>query len=183
MMRFIQNLRIGTKLAVTSVFSILLIGGMIFAQITGNAAVRNANETANGQQTIARDAIDTKASIRGMQTGARDIRLASTAADLQKAADYLAARLKSVNEFTDEMLKLSRSPENRERIAKVKSLAADYAKAIQQIGAIRSELIGIEAKRSAGGELPAEATARIAKLNDEGSPRCPGSDVAHGDRA
>jgi len=168
MMRFIQNLRIGTKLAVTSVFSILLIGGMIFAQITGNAAVRNANEPANGQQTIARDAIDTKASIRGMQTGARDIRLASTAADLQKAADYLAARLKSVNEFTDEMLKLSRSPENRERIAKVKSLAADYAKAIQQIGAIRSELIGIEAKRSAGGELPAEATARIAKLNDEG---------------
>ena len=168
MMRFIENLRIGTKLAVTSVFSILLIGGMIFAQITGNAAVRNANETANGQQTIARDAIDTKASIRGMQTGARDIRLASTAADLQKAADYLAARLKSVNEFTDEMLKLSRSPENRERIAKVKSLAADYAKAIQQIGAIRSELIGVEARRSAGGELPAEATARIAKLNDEG---------------
>ena len=85
-MRFIQNLRIGTKLAVSAVFSILLIGGMIFAQITGNAAVRKANETANGQQTIARDAIDTKASIRGMQTGARDIRLASTAADLQKAA-------------------------------------------------------------------------------------------------
>ena len=168
MMRLIQNLRIGTKLAVTSVFSILLIGGMIYAQITGNAAVRKANEIANGQQTIARDAIDTKASIRGMQTGGRDIRLASTAADLQKAADYLAARLKSVNEFTDEMLKLSRSPENRERIAKVKSMAADYAKAIQQIGAIRSELIGIEAKRSAGSELPAEAAARIAKLNDEG---------------
>ena len=168
MMRLIQNLRIGNKLAVTSVFSILLIGGMIYAQITGNAAVRKANEIANGQQTIARDAIDTKASIRGMQTGGRDIRLASTAADLQKAADYLAARLKSVNEFTDEMLKLSRSPENRERIAKVKSMAADYAKAIQQIGAIRSELIGIEAKRSAGSELPAEAAARIAKLNDEG---------------
>jgi methyl-accepting chemotaxis protein len=168
MMRIIQNLRIGTKLAVSSVFSILFLGGMIFAQITGNAAVRSANEIANGQQTIARDAIDTKASIRGMQTGGRDIRLASTAADLQKAADYLAARLKSVNEFTDEMLKLSRSPENRERIAKVKSLAADYAKAIQQIRAIRSELIGIEAKRSAAGELPAEAAAEIAKLNEEG---------------
>ncbi|MGZ3319558.1 MAG: methyl-accepting chemotaxis protein [Xanthobacteraceae bacterium] len=168
MMRLIQNLRIGTKLAVTSVFSILLIGGMIFAQITGNAAVRKANEIANGQQTIARDAIDTKASIRGMQTGARDIRLASTPAELQKAADYLAARLKSVNEFTDEMLKLSRSLENRDRIAKVKSLAGDYVQAIQQIGAIRSELIGIEAKRSAGGELPAEAAARTAKLNEEG---------------
>lgn len=167
MIRIIQNLRIGTKLAVSSVFSILLIGGMIFAQINGNAAVRNANEIANGQQTIARDAIDTKASIRGMQTGGRDIRLASTPPELQKASDYLAARLKSVNDFTDEMLKLSHSPENRERIAKVRSLAADYVKALQQIGAVRSELIGIEANRSAGGELPAEATARIAKLNEE----------------
>jgi len=169
MIRIIQNLRIGTKLAVSSMFSILLIGGMIFAQINGNAAVRNANEIANGQQTIARDAIDTKASIRGMQTGGRDIRLASTPPELQKASDYLAARLKSVNDFTDEMLKLSHSPENRERIAKVRSLAADYVKALQQIGAVRSELIGIEANRSAGGELPAEATARIAKLNEEGT--------------
>jgi methyl-accepting chemotaxis protein len=168
MMKIIQNLRIGTKLAVTAVFSILLIGGMIYAQIAGNAAVRNANELANGQQTIARDAIDTKASIRGMQTGGRDIRLASTPAELQKAADYLAARLKSVNGFSDEMMKLSHSQENRERIAKVKALAGDYAKAIQQIGATRSELIGIEAKRPAGSELAAETTARIAKLNEEG---------------
>jgi methyl-accepting chemotaxis protein len=141
---------------------------MIYAQISGNAAVRNANELANGQQTIARDAIDTKASIRGMQTGGRDIRLASTPAELQKAADYLAARLKSVNGFSDEMMKLSHSQENRERIAKVKALAGDYAKAIQQIGATRSELIGIEAKRPAGSELAAETTARIAKLNEEG---------------
>ena len=168
MMKIIQNLRIGTKLAVTAVFSILLIGGMIYAQIAGNAAMRNANELANGQQTIARDAIDTKASIRGMQTGGRDIRLASTPAELQKAADYLAARLKSVNGFSDEMMKLSHSQENRERIAKVKALAGDYAKAIQQIGATRSELIGIEAKRPAGSELAAETTARIAKLNEEG---------------
>ena len=167
MLRLIQNLRIGTKLAVASVFSILLIGGMIFAQMTGNAAVSKATETANQQQTIARDAIDTKASIRGMQTGARDIRFAGSLAELQKAADYVAARLKSVNGFTDEMLKLAHSPENRDRIAKVKSLSADYLKASQQIGAIRSEVIGIEAKRQAGGELTAEAVARTAKFNEE----------------
>ncbi len=167
MLRLIQNLRIGTKLAVASVFSILLIGGMIFAQMTGNAAVSKATETANQQQTIARDAIDTKASIRGMQTGARDIRFAGSLAELQKAADYVAARLKSVNGFTDEMLKLAHSPENRDRIAKVKSLSADYLKASQQIGAIRSEVIGIEAKRQAGGELSAEAVARTAKFNEE----------------
>jgi methyl-accepting chemotaxis protein len=167
MMRIIQNLHIGVKLAIASALSILLVGLMIFSQISGNAAVSKANENAIAQQTIARDAIDTKASIRGMQTGVRDIRLAAAPADLQKAGDYIAARLKSVHEFTEEMLKLAHSPENRERIAKVRDMAGDYAKGGQQIAAIRSELIGIDAKRAAGGELPAEAVAKIAKLNDE----------------
>jgi len=168
-MSIIQNMRIGTKLAVSALLSILLIAGMIYAQVSGNAAVSKANQVANNQQTIARDAIDTKASIRGMQTGARDIRLASASADLQKASDYVAARLKSVNEFTQEMLKLAHSAENRERIAKIENLAGDYARSIQQIAATRGELIGIEAKRPAGGELSAEATAKIAKLNEEGT--------------
>ena len=102
-----------------------------------------------------------------MQTGVRDIRLATTPADLQKAGDYIAARLKSVDEYADGMLKLSHSPENRERIAKVRDMADQYANGSQQIAAIRSELIGIEAKRGAGGELSAEALAKIAKLNDD----------------
>jgi methyl-accepting chemotaxis protein len=167
MMRIIQNLRIGTKLATASALGILLVGLMIFSQMSGNAAVSKANEQAINQQTIARDAIDTKASVRGMQVAVRDVRLASAPADLQKASDYIAARLKSINEFADGMLKLAHVPENRARIEKVRDLAGDYAKGAQQIAAIRSEIIAIEAKRSAGGELPAEAAAKIAKLNDE----------------
>ncbi len=167
MMRIIQNLRIGTKLAITSALSILLIAGMILAQMTGNAAVRKANDNAIDQQSIARAAIESKAALRGMQIGVRDIRLANAAANLQKANDYIAARLKSANDYVGEMLKLSRSAENRARIEKLRDLAGDYAKGAHQIVAVRTEAIGIEAKRSAGGELPAEAVANMAKLNDE----------------
>jgi methyl-accepting chemotaxis protein len=167
MMRIIQNLRIGTKLAITSALSILLIAGMIVAQMSGNAAVRKANESGIEQQSIARAAVETKAALRGMQIGVRDIRLAGAPANLQKANDFIAARLKSANEYVGEMLKLSRSAENRARIEKLRGLAADYVKGAQQIAAVRTEAIGIEAKRSAGGELPAEAVANIAKLNDE----------------
>jgi hypothetical protein len=167
MMKIVTNLRIGTKLAITSVLSILLIAGMIFAQITGNGAVRKANDSAIDQQSIARDAINAKASLRGMQMGVRDIRLAATPESLQKAGDYVAARLKSTNELSDEALKLSRNPENRARIEKLKGLAGDYAKGGQQIAAIKSEAIGIDAKRSAGAELPAEAAAKITKLDGE----------------
>ena len=79
-----------------------------------------------GQQTIARDAVDAKASIGGMQTAVRDLRLASNPADLQKANDNLAARLKSMNHLSEEMLKLSKSAENRARIEKLRTRAADY---------------------------------------------------------
>jgi methyl-accepting chemotaxis protein len=167
MTRIIQNLRIGTKLAIASALSILLVGLMIFSQIAGNATVSKTNQSAIAQQTIERDAIDAKASIRGMQIGVRDVRLAGAPENLQKASDNIAAQLKSVNGLADEMLKLSHSVENRGRIEKLKGMAGDYAKGAQQIAAVRSEAISIDAKRSAGGELPAEAIAKLAKLNDE----------------
>ena len=163
-MRIIQNLRIGTKLAITSLLSILLIGGIIFAQMTGNASVLKANEIAIAQQAIARDAIDVKASIRGMQIGIRDVRLATAQEDLEKASDYIAARLESVGGFVDEMLKLARSAENRERIEKVRALAGDYAEASHQIATTRAEVLVIG---GAAGEPSAETLEKLTKLNDE----------------
>src|SRR5258708_697495 len=106
---------------------------MIAAQSIGNAAVRNINDGAVTQQTIARDAVDAKASIRGMQTGVRDIRLARVGADMQKATDYLAARQKSATGFAEEMLRLSKSVENRSRVEKMKTLISDYAARAQDI--------------------------------------------------
>jgi hypothetical protein len=45
MMRTIQNLRIGTKLAITSLLSVLLVGGMIYGQMSGNASTREGSES------------------------------------------------------------------------------------------------------------------------------------------
>src|SRR5438874_7788756 len=130
-MKWILNLRIGTKLASASMLAALLVGAMIASQMTGNATVSRSYRSGLEQQTIARDAVDAKASIRGMQTGVRDLRLANAPADMQKASDYLGARLKSVHQFADEMLGLTHSSENRVRIDKMKSLAANYAKEVQ----------------------------------------------------
>src|ERR1700756_2657069 len=94
-MERIQNLRIGTKLAITSLLTILLAGGMIFAQMSGNAAVRHADEAAGIQQTLAARAIEAKASVRGMMIGVRDLRLATSTDQLQAAQDYLGNRHKA----------------------------------------------------------------------------------------
>jgi methyl-accepting chemotaxis protein len=166
MMRFIQNLRIGTKLAIASALSILLVASMIYLQITGGADVRKADAVAVAQQSIAQNAAEAKASVRGMLVGIRDIILSATPADLQKADDYFAERQAAALHFAGEMAKLSKSAENGERIAKLGSLIAGFRNGKDQLEAVRKEAIGLEAKR-ASGELTAETTARIAKLADE----------------
>ena len=158
--RLLLNLSIGAKLGIASGLGVLLVATMVIVQIRSNAAMRDLDARMNGQQMIARDAVDIKASIRGMQIGIRDLRLANSAADIQKATDYVAARLKSVNQFADAMLKLSKSAENRARIEKLRAKSDDYSKGAQQIAAVRAEAIA-----AAGGG--ADAAARIAKLNEE----------------
>jgi len=160
LIRLILNLSIGAKLGIASGLGVLLVATMVIAQIRSNAAMRDLDARMAGQQTIARNAAEAKASIRGMQIGIRDLRLASSAADMQKANDYVAARLKAANRFSDEMLKLSKSTENRARIEKLKARAEDYSNGARQIAAVRSEAIA-----AAGGG--ADAAARIAKLNEE----------------
>src|SRR5258705_5910667 len=157
--RFILNLSIGAKLGIASALGVLLVATMVIVQMRANTAMRDLDARMSGQQTIARDAVEAKAAIAGMQTAVRDLRLANTSVDLQKANDNLAARLKSANHFADEMLKLSHSAENRARIEKLKTRAADYVQGTQQISAVRGEAIA-----AAGSS---DAAARIAKLNEE----------------
>jgi methyl-accepting chemotaxis protein len=157
--RLILNLSIGAKLGIASGLGVLLVATMVIVQMGANTTTRNLEARMSGQQTIARDAVEVKASVAGMQIAVRDLRLANNSADLQKAADVLAAKLKSANHYSDEMLRISKNPENRARIEKLRTRAGDYAKGAQQIVAVRTEAIA-----AAGG---ADATARIAKLNEE----------------
>jgi methyl-accepting chemotaxis protein len=159
MSRFLLNLSIGAKLGIASGLGVLLVATMVIVQVRSNAAMRDLDVRMSGQQTIARDAVDAKASIAGMQTAVRDVRLANNPADLQRANDSLAARLKSANHLSDEMLKLSKSAENRARIEKLRAKAQDYSKGSQQIAAVRGEAI------AAAGS--ADGAAKIAKLNEE----------------
>ncbi|MGY8662763.1 methyl-accepting chemotaxis protein [Bradyrhizobium sp. UFLA05-109] len=157
MLSFVQNLRIGTKLAVTSAFGILLVVAMIASQIIGNGNVRHSNQAAFAQQELARDAVEARLWVRSMQLAVRDIRLGNNAGELQKANESLVERSRSLGNAVDAMLKLSQSAENRARIEKLRNLSADYLKGAQQIAAIRSEMIAATSADAA----------RIAKLTEE----------------
>ncbi|MCA1433431.1 MULTISPECIES: methyl-accepting chemotaxis protein [unclassified Bradyrhizobium] len=158
MLSLVQNLRIGTKLAIASALGVLLVGAMIASQMLGNAGIRESSQSALAQQQIARDAVKAEAAVRGMQLAVRDLRLANSPADIQKAVQNLGERQKSTNALVDEMLKLSHEAENRARMEKLRSLAANYEKAAQQIAGVRGEAL------AASG---ADGAARAAKLNED----------------
>ncbi|MCK1385688.1 HAMP domain-containing methyl-accepting chemotaxis protein [Bradyrhizobium sp. 21] len=159
MSSLVQNLRIGTKLAIASAFGILLVLSMIASQFVGNGNVRHSSEAALVQQELARDAVEAKLLLRGLQLSVRDIRLANNPADLQKASDTVVERSRSLGNMADGMLKLSHSAENRARMEKLKSLSADYLKGGQQIASFRGEAIAAT-NADAG---------RVAKLTEEGA--------------
>ena len=82
--RLILNLSIGAKLGIASGLGVLLVATMVIVQIRANAAIRDLDARMSGQQTIARDAVEAKASVAGMQIAVRDLRLANNSPDLQK---------------------------------------------------------------------------------------------------
>ena len=164
MMRIIQDLRIGTKLAITSALAILVVAAMIYLQMTGGADVRIATDNATRQQAIAQNSAEAKASVRGMQLGIRDILMATTADELKKADDYFAARMESALKFAGEMAKLSKSVENGERIARLKVLIENLRNGKEQIETVRKQELAIESKNADHG---ADASAQMAKLVQE----------------
>lgn len=166
MLSFVQNLRIGTKLAITSALTIALVALMIFLQMTGNAEVQKLDIAASIHQAIAQNAAEAKASVRGMQIGIRDTLLSSSPTDLKKAADYFSERQTAALKFAGEMARLSRSPENHQRIDRLTTVIRDFRKGQQQIEAVRKHAIELEAKQ-VGKEPSADAIAQLAKLGSE----------------
>jgi len=164
-MMFIQNLRIGTKLAVTSALTIGLVALMIVLQMSGDAEVQKLSTGASGQQAIAQNAAEAKASVRGMQIGIRDILTSSSPEALQKAVTYFNDRQTAALKFAGEMAKLSRSPENRKRIDRLAVLVGEFGKGEQQIEATHKRALALDTKKD--GEAVARLAAEIDHLRME----------------
>jgi len=162
---FIQNLRIGTKLAVTSALTIGLVALMIVLQMSGDAEVQKLSTGASGQQAIAQNAAEAKASVRGMQIGIRDILTSSSPEALQKAVTYFNDRQTAALKFAGEMAKLSRSPENRKRIDRLAVLVGEFGKGEQQIEATHKRALALDTKKD--GEAVARLAAEIDHLRME----------------
>jgi methyl-accepting chemotaxis protein len=142
------NLRIGAKLGLSAGLGVLLVVGMVVNAQIGNRHVEESSGVATLQQEIAANAIDAKASLRGMMIVVRDLRLAQTAQDVDKALADLNVRHRSETQFTDAILAKARSAENRERVQKVKTLAGEYVKKSEELASDKRQMFAFALKRT-----------------------------------
>jgi methyl-accepting chemotaxis protein len=167
MIRMFQNLRIGAKLGLASGLGVVFVALMIANQLIGSAAVNRTHDNTLAQAGTAQAAIDAKASARGLQIGALNIRLANGEDELQKAKEFLAERAKAVVHFADEIARLSSSAETRGQVDKLKATAASYEASAQKLAAIKTELLEIASVEASGLALTPEAQARAVQLNGD----------------
>ncbi len=142
------NLRIGTKLALTSGIGILLVVAMLANQVMSERSVAQLEEAADVQQKIMVHNLNTEAAVRRVQMNVRDVRLAKTVADIKSPAERLRENLARTFKEVDGALKLVKKPENRERLLKIRALVEKYGVGAEEIVTTQTEILGLIDRRN-----------------------------------
>ena len=162
----ISNIRIGAKLAAASGLGIFLVAGILASQIVNNRWVDEASEAANRQKALAMDAFEFKGIARGLFLGVRDIRLATTQAHIKAATDTVKERREQMDAVLDRMIKLTASPQHRERMQQTKVDADKYVGMANEIVALKNQIFPLQ-PRTPNAEISDAAIAKIASLTAE----------------
>ena len=140
--------RIGYKLGAAGLLGVVLTAGMIVNQMMSEAAVEAANSRAATQQAIAANALEARVSLRRMQLGVRDIRLAKSPQDIEKASAAVAEGFAASTKGMDTAISKAVRPENKERFEKAKSLVNTYEAGAGEIKRSQLRIFEITAKRN-----------------------------------
>ena len=164
----LNDLSIGTKLAMTSGLAILLMAGMLATMVLGNSSVRTAIDDTTLQQSITMTASDTRSATRGLVIGLLDMRLSLSLDDSQKAMNFFHERLKAANRFIDLLVQSIKTDENAERIKRIKVLTAGFVSDVEKIGAMNAEIFSLQGQRMGATTTEArDLTERIGDLDSE----------------
>jgi methyl-accepting chemotaxis protein len=140
--------RIGTKLGLSAGIGVLVVAAMVTNQQWSDSSIEAGSNFVAKQSKITEDGIEAKASLRGMQLGVRDIRLAQSPEQLKAAVESVVARHKAAVEFVDDSLSLVTRPENRERLNKIKGLIEEYFAAGNDIAKLTQQRLELQASRN-----------------------------------
>ena len=167
MIRFLNDIRIGTKLSIASALGLGLIATLIYVEMTGLASIQKSFARAITQEKVAQAAAELKASVRGMAIVFRDIHLARSVDAIEKANEYFVARHASATKYNEFMRKNALSTENQSLVVKISEDLVAYTKSKDVVAEMKRQVLALEAKRGANGETLAASAEKIAKQDDE----------------
>ncbi|HVQ71236.1 MAG TPA: HAMP domain-containing methyl-accepting chemotaxis protein [Bradyrhizobium sp.] len=167
--------RIGNKLGLAGAIGILLAVGMVANQVATESTVTAANNRADRSQRIVESTSAAHLNMRQAQLAGRAIRLARTAAEVQKGTAELHHFEELEAKELDTALATAQKPETRERLQRIKELTRDYAAGTKELAKAQGDLLAQIEKRTAistewtkafATELASPALARLANRPD-----------------
>ena len=129
----IKDLRIGTKLAIASALSILLVAGMLLNQWRSDEGVSEAVRGMTVRSQIAFGAAASRSNFRQAQSKIAEIRLQSTIEEVNKLADAMREAIAGGEKDIDEALALATIPTHRELLQNIQALGVQYKSAAEEL--------------------------------------------------
>jgi methyl-accepting chemotaxis protein len=133
--------RIGYKLGLAGAIGVLLAVGMAANQIMTEAAVTDSNQRAARSQKVADVSLAAHIELRKIQLMARDIRLAKTQAEVEKAVADMQRYKAAMTKELEVALKTAAKPETQARLQKIKSSMESYMAGVEDLAKAQTTLL------------------------------------------
>jgi methyl-accepting chemotaxis protein len=157
------NLRIGTKLAATAGFGVLLVMGIIVNQQLSNTSVAHQDDVASSEQFTAADILHAGIGLQRMQLETREIRLSISGREADEALARLQASVEEATKHLNAAGGRTTQTENRQRLNRIATLAKDYVAAATALAAAQKDYQDIAPHLQAAGKISAEVDQLIEK--------------------
>jgi len=141
--------RIGYKLGLAGALGIVLAGGMVANQMMSESAIEAANSRAARSQRVIDAAIAANLNGRQIELVARNIRLATKVAEVEKNVADLKRFHAAESKALDDAQAVAAMPDTKQRLAKIKSLMGSYAAGVDELAKTQVNLLAVVDKRSA----------------------------------
>nr|WP_249135187.1 methyl-accepting chemotaxis protein [Bradyrhizobium sp. AUGA SZCCT0222] len=141
--------RIGYKLGLAGAVGILLAGGMVANQMMSEQAIEAANSRADRSQRVIDAAISANLNGRQIELAARNVRLATKAADVERNAADLNRFKAAETKALDDAQAIAAIPDIKQRLEKIKSLMTSYTTGVDELAKTQLNLLAVIDKRSA----------------------------------
>jgi methyl-accepting chemotaxis protein len=137
----LSDVKIGTKLGITSGLSILLVCGMLLNEHWAQDEVAKLNERAASQVAIRAAINSSRTQIAVMQSLRRDINLSTNGTNVDRSLERLQKAAADTQSLLDSAFNRMAQQENRERISKIKTLQQAWVAAVVDLSSHQKKLL------------------------------------------